>query len=102
LAMAQASFNLAHFPKPYKVSTTTTMVLRKPNKPDYTQPNAYRPIALENTMGKILESIMAENLSYLTEEYQLLPEQHYGGRPNRTAEQALLMLTERVHEAWRK
>ena len=100
LTMTQASFALAHFPKPYKMSTT--VVLRKPNKPDYTRPNAYRPIALENTMGKILESIMAENLSYLTEEHQLLPEEHYGGRPNRTAEQALLMLTERIHEAWRK
>ncbi len=100
LTMAQASFNLAHFPSPYK--TSTTVVLKKLNKPDYTQPNAYRPIALENTMGKILESIMAENLSYLTETYQLLPEQHYGGRPNRSAEQALLMLTERIHEAWRK
>ena len=43
-------------------------------------------------MGKILESIVAELISYLTETYELLPKQHYGGRPGRTAEDAMLVL----------
>jgi len=98
-ALAQASFDMGHFPAPFK--TTTTVVLRKPGKPDYTKPNAYRPIALENTLGKVLESIIAEILSYLTEEYQLLPPQHYGGRPGRTTEDAMMVLSERIHTAWK-
>ena len=53
-----ASLNAGHYPACFK--KTTTIVLRKPNKPDYTKPNAYRPIALENTIGKVLESVMAE------------------------------------------
>jgi len=65
----QASIRLGHFPKPFK--HTTTVVLRKPSKPDYTKVKAYRPIALENTLGKIMESIMAENLSYITETHEL-------------------------------
>src|SRR6266496_1243388 len=65
LAMAKASVQLGHFPAPFK--RTITLALRKPAKPDYTKPNAYRPIALENTLGKILESVMAETLSYLVE-----------------------------------
>jgi hypothetical protein len=98
-ALAQASFNNGHFPTAFK--TTTTVILRKPGKPDYTKPNAYRPIALENTLGKVLESIIAEALSYLTETYALLPQQHYGGRPERTTEDAMMLLSERIHEAWK-
>jgi exonuclease III len=40
LAMVQASLNIGHFPTPFKI--TTTVVLRKPSKLDYTKPNAYR------------------------------------------------------------
>jgi hypothetical protein len=66
----QASINLRYFPKPFK--HTTTIVLRKPGKPDYNKAKAYRPITLENTLGKVMESIMADIMSYLTKTYQLL------------------------------
>ena len=75
LTLIQASIKLGYFPFAFK--TTTTVVLRKLAKPDYTKPNAYRPIALENTLGKIIESIMTEILSYVVEEYQLLPSEHF-------------------------
>jgi hypothetical protein len=71
LALAQACLDLGYFPSTFK--KTLTVVLRKPNKPDYTKPNAYRPIALECTIGKILESIITELLSYLIETHNLLP-----------------------------
>jgi ribonuclease HI len=100
LALAKASFNIAHFPKIFKRSTT--VILRKPSKPDYTKPNAYRPIALESTIGKILESVAAEILSYLSETYELLPVQHFGGRPGRTAEDAMTVLSERIYHAWKE
>src|SRR5439155_22590772 len=74
-ALMQASLDLGHYPKPFKHSTT--VVLRKPSKPDYTKPKAYPPIALENTLGKVLESIIADMVSYLTETHELLPAQHY-------------------------
>jgi hypothetical protein len=92
-ALAQTSFNTGHFPTTFK--TTTTVILRKPCKPDYTKPNAYRPIALENTLGKVLESIAAELISYLTETHDLLPPEHFGGRPGRTAEDAMIILSEK-------
>ena len=100
LALVTASFNLAYFPKAFKLSTT--VVLRKSSKPDYTKPNAYRPIALESTIGKILESIAAEILSYLSETFELLPEQHFGGRPGRTAEDAMTVLSERIYHTWKE
>ena len=45
----------------------TTIVLRKPGKPNYETPKAYRPIALIPTMAKLLTAIVAEQLSNLVE-----------------------------------
>jgi ribonuclease HI len=98
--LMQASINLSHFPKAFK--STTTVVLRKPEKPDYTKAKAYRPIALESALGKILESVITELLSYLTETYGLLPAHHFGGRPGRSAEDAMLILSENIHQAWKE
>ena len=39
-----------------------TVVLQKANKKDYSLPGSYRPVALENTLGKILEKIVAEHI----------------------------------------
>src|SRR5579859_1214810 len=99
-SLIQASVNVAHFPTAFK--STTTVVLRKPGKPDYTTAKAYRPIALENTLGKLIESVIAELLSHAVEEYQLIPPQHYGGRPGRTGEEAMTMLVERIKHAWKE
>src|SRR5438046_5358317 len=52
LVLIQQSLTTGHFPQPFK--DTITMVLRKPNKPNYTRPYTYRPIALENMIGKVL------------------------------------------------
>ena len=98
--LMQASLQLAHFPSSFK--HTTTIVLRKPSKPDYTKAKAYRPIALESALGKVMESIVADIMSYLTETHQLLPTQHYGGRPGRSTEDAMMALSESIHSAWKK
>ena len=57
--LMQASLNLMYFPKPFK--HTTTVVLRKPGKPDYTKAKAYQPIALESALGKVMESIQGSH-----------------------------------------
>ena len=72
--------------------TAVTVVLRKPGKPDYSDLAAYRPIALLNTLGKMLESIVAGRISTLVERYSLLPDEQYGARPRRSTEDALLNL----------
>ena len=98
-ALIQASLNVGYFPKVFK--KTTTIVLRKSGKPDYTAPEAYRPIALENTIGKIFESVIADIITYLTEVHELLPKEHLGGRPGRSTEDATVILSENIHKAWR-
>ena len=91
-----ASVRLAYFPTQWK--TAKIVVLRKPGKDDYTTPKAYRPISLLNTLGKLLEAVMARRLSYYAETYQLLPDTQFGGRPGRTTEQALLVLVNSVDQ----
>jgi len=44
---------------------------------------------------------VAQRLSYLAEEHSLLPSNHFGGRPQRSAEQALNVVIEHIHNAWR-
>jgi hypothetical protein len=96
----QASLNLGHFPQIFK--ETTTVVLRKPNKPDYSKSKAYRPIALESTISKVFESVIAETISCLTEMHTLLPKHHYGGRPGRSTEDAMMIMLENIYAAWKE
>ena len=47
-------------PEYYK--KTITVILQKANKKDYLLLGSYRPVALKNTLGKILEKIVAERM----------------------------------------
>lgn len=82
--------------------TAITVSLRKAGKPDYSAPKAYRPIALLSTLGKVLESIIAQRLAYWAEEHQLLPPGHVGGRRALGVEHALHLMLERIHAAFTK
>lgn len=75
--------------------------LKKRNKGDYTLAKARRPISLLLTLGKLLEAVVAERFSYAVETHGLLPANHFGARRQRSAEQALLLLQERIYSAWR-
>jgi hypothetical protein len=75
--------------------------LRKPGKPDYTVPKAFRPISLLATISKGLEAVVANRLAYLAERHSLLPDNHFGARKKRSCEQAINVLVERIYEAWR-
>ncbi|KAI3545670.1 zinc knuckle [Colletotrichum abscissum] len=92
------SLRLGYCPQHFRKSTT--VVLRKPGKDNYTVPKAYRPIALLNTVGKIMDAIIARRLSYLAETHGLLPDSHMGGRRRRSTEHALHQIVDRIYEAW--
>jgi hypothetical protein len=53
------------------------------------------------TLGKALESLVAERIAYLVEEYGLLPKTHFGARKQRSTTHALSYLCEDVFKAWR-
>jgi ribonuclease HI len=95
-----AIYNKRIYYAPWKAFNT--IVLRKPGKPSYEVAKAYRPIALINTIWKVLTAILAEQLTFLAEKHQLLPSHHFGGRPGRTTTDAMHLLTYKIKSAWRK
>jgi hypothetical protein len=60
------------WPKAWKEAII--LALRKSNKEDYTVIETYRPIALLNTIEKLLKLIMAHKLSLLTKNNSILLE----------------------------
>ncbi|KJZ69551.1 hypothetical protein HIM_11064 [Hirsutella minnesotensis 3608] len=86
---------------PHQWRTARIIPLKKPGKGDYTLAKAWRPISLLPTLGKILEAVVAERISYAVEAHGLLPANHFGARKRRSADQALVLLQERIYKAWR-
>ena len=82
--------------------TATSLILRKPKRPDYSAPNAYRPIALLSTMGKLLEAVVAQRLTFLAEHLCPLPQSHIGCRPGRSTEDGITTVEEYIKHEWRK
>ena len=98
LHLFNACWQGGHHPRAFRDSFT--VVLRKPAKGDYTIPKSYRPIALLNTMGKALESIIATRISWAAEKYSLLPPTHVGGRKGLATDHAIHLIVEGIHHAW--
>jgi len=99
LALFQTS--LQHGTLPSQWRHAKIIPLKKPSKDDYTVAKAWRPISLLATLGKLLESVVAERISHAVETHGLLPTNHFGARKQRSAEQALLLLQEQIYTAWR-
>ncbi|CAG8080651.1 unnamed protein product [Penicillium nalgiovense] len=99
LELFQASLAEGSLPRQWRHAKI--IPLKKPNKENYTIAKSWRPISLLATLGKILESVVAERISHAVETHGLLPTSHFGARKQRSAEQALLLLQEQIYTAWR-
>ena len=93
-----SSIELGHCPKQFRSSIT--VALRKPGKEDYTSGKSYRLVALLNTIGKILDAIIAKRISYIAETYELLPKTHLGGRKASSTDHTAHLLVEKVQAGW--
>ncbi|GAA5920547.1 hypothetical protein JCM6882_004138, partial [Rhodosporidiobolus microsporus] len=95
-----ASLRLGHVPPGWKEGTAT--VLKKPKKPDYASPKAYRLIVFGQSTAKLLKAVVARRIAYLGEENEeVLPKSHYGGRRCRSAEDAVVAVDNEVRRQWR-
>ncbi|KAJ6436766.1 Chromo domain protein [Purpureocillium lavendulum] len=99
VALFRASLEQGTLPEQWRHAKI--IPLKKPDKPDYAVAKAWRPISLLSTLGKVLESVVAERISHAVETYGLLPTNHFGARKQRSAEQALMLLQEQIYAAWR-
>ena len=72
---------------------TIIVILQKVNKKDYSLLGSYRPVALKNTLGKILEKIVAEHIQEAIEAQGLLPWTQMGVRKKRLTLLAISLIT---------
>ena len=78
------------------------IVLRKPGKPVYNVAKAYHTIGLLDTIGKLFSTLVAADLSYLTEKHLWLPPTQLGGRPRCCTTDAMHLVTQKIKDVWRK
>ncbi len=75
------------------------VILYKEGKADYLLLGSYCPIALKNTLSKILKRIIVKYIINIVEEYTLLPQSQIGARKNRLTLLVLTLLTSTIKTA---
>ncbi|KAJ8882571.1 hypothetical protein PR048_014382 [Dryococelus australis] len=90
---SNASFNLAHFPTPWKCASV--IVFPKLGK-DPTQLQNYHPISLLTLLSKIHERVLLRCLNTHIRDINLFPSEQFGFRKNHTTVHQLVRFSERV------
>ena len=93
-----------YHPKYFK--KTTGVILKKPQsaKPpyrNYALPKAYRVISLLNCLAKVMEKIIARRLAVIAEFKTLLHIHQIGGRRQKSAIDAVMVLIQKMQANWR-
>jgi hypothetical protein len=86
---------------PSRLKESTTIVLRKDQKPDYSLPGSYRPIAPKNTLTKLIEKIAAQRMVDAAEKHAILPWNQMDARKQRSTISAIDALNTCAKTAWR-
>jgi len=95
--ITNACIELGHWPKYFKVST---IVIPKPNKSSYDHPKAFRPIILLNTLGKLIEKVIAERLQFIVASNNFIHPCQLGGLKFKSTADAGIALTHIIQSGW--
>ncbi|GAA5836146.1 hypothetical protein JCM5353_002632 [Sporobolomyces roseus] len=85
---------------PLKWRSYLGIVLRKPQKDNYSLPKSYRLIAILETMSKVLETAVEKQMRWELEKDGKLAKMHFGGRKGRGVEDAVMWLLSKVKDCW--
>jgi len=77
-----------------------SVIIPKPGKPSYSTPKAFRPIALLNTLGKLIEKMLSNRIQHDIIAYNLVDPNQFSGIRQRSTEDAGLYLTHLVRSGW--
>ena len=97
-SMIQQAVRLGHHPEEWK--RARGILLEKGGSRDFTLVKSYRVISLLNCIGKVLEKVVAEQLSQFCESFCKLHVGQMGARKERCAIDAVALLVQRVEEIW--
>lgn len=98
LALVKNSIRLHYYPTSWKQARG--ILVEKSNKRDKTLVKSYRVISLPNCIGKLVEKVVAEELSQFCETNQKLHNGQMGARKNRCALDAVAIMVNSIHKAW--
>jgi Reverse transcriptase (RNA-dependent DNA polymerase) len=76
------------------------ILLRKPNKSNYSIAKSYRVISLLNYLGKVAEKVATTAIANFCETNELLREGQFGCRKQRSAIDAVAKLIYIIEKAW--
>ena len=91
LAIFNACLTHKHFPGNWKLAKLC--IIRKPNKEGYEDVKSYRPICILNSLGKILESVILQRISWLSQKFHWFSHRKHAFLPDRSTESAVHCLT---------
>jgi len=100
LSLANSCITLRHWPQHFKESVS--IIIPKPGKPVYDTLKAFRPIVLLNTLGKLIEKMIANQVQFDAVKHSVLHPNQLGGIAQRSTEDAGLFLTHLVCSGWAK
>ena len=98
--IADAYINLRHWPSYFKSSSI--VVILKPNKLAYNQPKSFHPIVLLNTLGKLIEKVVAERLQFLAAKNNFIHPSQLGGLKFKSTTDTSVALTHIIWLGWIK
>ena len=94
LSLANTYLSLHHWPRHFKESVF--VIIPKPGKPAYDTPKAFRPIVLLNTLGKLIEKMIARRLLFDAVKHGILHPNQLGGVAQQSTEDTGVFLTHLV------
>jgi hypothetical protein len=68
---------LGHWPTHFKESLS--VIIPKPGKPSYSMPKVFRPIVFLNTLGKLVEKMLACRLQFNGVAHSAFEPMQFGG-----------------------
>ncbi|MBW0482759.1 hypothetical protein O181_022474 [Austropuccinia psidii MF-1] len=89
-----------HFPQSWKIATK--LIIQKENKTYYSDPEAYRPITLLNTISKFFKIIISTLLKQWAYQKKTISQGHFGGYPERNIEEAMILLESWIKNKWKE
>jgi len=96
--IAKVCFAIGHYLRLRRA--ITTVVLYKKDKTDYLILENYCPIALENTLSKILKKVITDHITNTAKKHALLPQNQMGARKNHSTLSVLTLLAATIKSAW--
>ena len=100
LSLTNACLSLHHWPRNFK--KLVSVIIPKLGKPAYNTPKAFRPIVLLNTLGKLIEKMIARRLQFDAVKHGILHPNQLGGVAQWSIEDAGVFLTHLVRAGWAK